>query len=243
MKALRGWLAAALAAFALLCVLGLGKEFDAFPNGPAKGGFFVEFDTDEDLSAFVATAIAGGGASVSDAVSSGAAVLSGAATTDDSGVEMQRDAATVQFETGKRTRLLFRLKVSDATQSDLRVGLATLDTSLIASAPTDAVWFSKDDGDALLDLNVRAAGADVTTTAGAYTLANDTWTRLAIDVNMSATANRGTVTFYVDGASVASSVISGLPSGVMSASVAIQSGDATGTKTATVEYLGVEQGR
>lgn len=237
---------AALATFAAISSFGfsnVGKLFDNFPNAPTRSGYFVDFNTDEDANQFVSTTAASGTFSVLDTLQHGFGRISGAATTDNSGSELQYDAANVALATSKHTRFTARLKVSDATQSDLVVGLAVLDTSLFASAPSSAIWFRKDDDDAYLDAVIRSGSSEVASSTGVYTLADDTTVTLSIDVAMTSTSNKGTVTFYVNGTSVATITNSSLPSSIMAGTVAFISGNASGTKTCDIDYIGVDQDR
>jgi len=56
--------------------------------------------------------------------------------------------------------------MNEATQSDFVVGLATTDTTLIASNPDDLVAFEKHDGDANIDFVTRTNGAETATDTG-----------------------------------------------------------------------------
>lgn len=67
-----------------------------------------------------------------------------------------------------------RWKISNATQAGAFIGLAVADTSLIASEPTDGVYFIKPTGSA--DLSVKAAKSSAAVSANAiHTLVSDTY--------------------------------------------------------------------
>lgn len=86
-----------------------------------------------------------------------------------------------KFVAGKPLYFGTRFKLSDATQSDLIIGLHITATTPIASAPTDGIYFRKDDGDRLLDLVGRknSAGSEVAGVLGTSGyLTDDTWTKL-----------------------------------------------------------------
>ena len=82
------------------------------------------------------------------------------------------------FTSGKEAYFEMRLKIGDATQSDFLVGLHVRDTSPIASAPADGVYFRKDDGDALLDFTSRSASVN-TESLGIHTVVDDTYVKIA----------------------------------------------------------------
>lgn len=230
--------------------MNIGKHFDNFPYLPLRSGVWVDFFSDEDIAQFVFTATASGTFAVLDTTRHGVGRITGLATTDDCGGEAQVDAASYALELGKTLRFLCRFKLDETTstdvdlQSDLIIGLATLDTSLIASAPTNGIYINKVDGSALVDCYARASGANVGTAAGAATLVRGTWYTLAIEIAMdSATANKGTVTFYIDGTSITTITVSGLPTGLMTPSFAFQSGNNLGTKFLDVDFIGAEMVR
>lgn len=86
-----------------------------------------------------------------------------------------------KFVAGKPLYFGTRFKLSDATQSDLVIGLHITATTPIASAPTDGIYFRKDDGDRLIDLVGRknSAGSEVAGVLGTSGyLTDDTWTKL-----------------------------------------------------------------
>jgi hypothetical protein len=73
--------------------------------------------------------------------------------------------------------LAARLKVSDATNTALLVGLASIDTTPVASLPTDGIYFYKAAASTSLLASVRKAGASTSVTLG--TMANDTFVDVA----------------------------------------------------------------
>lgn len=222
------------------------REFDNFPVAPSYSGHYLDFTSDEDAVRMIVTAINGGSGAVVDTLRHGVLKLTGAATTDDSGAEAQVDAASVVLATGKTDRFLFRFRLNESTsenvheQSEMLLGVATLDTSVLASAPTDCILISKADGGALLDLRVRAGGADVATATSLATLARATWYTLAIEVAMDpVTATKGVVRVFLDGTCIQTMTVAGLPTGAMSPVAVFQTGDGTGTKWLDLDVLGV----
>lgn len=224
----------------------LGKTFDNFPAGPARYGYFFDFHSDEDITEGVFAAISSGTNSVLDTGAGGFMRISGAATTDDSGGEWQVDAGSIVLPVSKTVRILSRHTISDATQSDFRMGIATLDTSIIASAPTNAVMVSKTDGAATLDFIVIVGGVTTYSQTSIATIADATAFELAIEVVVSATSGiADSVRVWFNGNSVvnARSISVPVATSLMSGAVAFQSGDASGTKTCDTDYFGVEVGR
>lgn len=215
------------------------RFFDQFPSaGPLNCEKGTDFLTDEDATEFVVTAINSGSGSVVDTEVGGALVLTGAATTDDSGAEAQDDAAWIGLVAGKRLRFSTRLKVSDADQCDLYAGVGTLDTSMIASEPTAYIGFKKLDETAVLSFIVRAAGVQTGAMTTGTSLADATYARLEFEVTPSAaSAALGDVLAYVDGVLVATLRGVVLPTTMMARAVAFQSGNATGTHTCTVDWV------
>lgn len=123
----------------------------------------------------------------------GVLVMTNAAADNDVNSLQLRDVASGQvaehwkFVLNKAMYFGCRFKVSDATQSDLVIGLHITATTPVASAPTDGIWFRKDDGDRLLDLvgtkNSTSSVASGVDGASGY-LVSDTYT---------------TIEFYYDG--------------------------------------------
>jgi len=211
----------------------------AFPGGPKRPVLRERtwrFFTDEELTEFVATAVNSGTSAIADDIVGGGLVLSGAATTDDSGANVQLDAFPVKLAAGKSARFLTTLKLSDATQSDLMVGFGTVDTSIIAGS-NDFVGFKKTDGSkALQAYYVRDGGTAETLACG--DMADDTEVTLAFESTMDS-AGGGFTAFYVDGVCIGkiTHTTTHLGENNNAPAIAFQSGDATGTKTCTVKTL------
>ena len=218
----------------------VGKMFDKFPKKPGRVGYWNDFHSDEELNEFTVTTIAGGSASVVDTVANGVVRITGAATTDNSGAEIQRDAASLAFEVSQTYRQLGRFYLSDATQCDFLTGVGTLDTSLIASLPTDGIILQKLDDVATIDVLVRKASTTQVTLSAVATLSSATWYEWALQVAMTSTAGSGTVTVWLNDVIVATFSTALLPTGMLADFAAMQSGNASGTKYADVDYLGLD---
>lgn len=141
---------------------------------------------------------------------------------------------TFTFEDGKALWFKARFKVSDATQSDVVIGLQVTDTAPLAVS--DGVYFLKADGTTSMSLLATASSTSSTAT-GAATLADDTYI---------------TVGFYYDGGSnifaFANDVRSGvlpvtnMPTTELTISWGIQNGSA-GAKVMSVDYIFVAKAR
>jgi len=74
-----------------------------------------------------------------------------------------------------------KFKVSDATNTALLVGLASADTTVVASLPTNGIYFYKASGATSLIASVRKAGTSSSVTLGA--MADDTYVEAALRFN------------------------------------------------------------
>lgn len=134
----------------------------------------------------------------------------------------------IKFISGKKTWFKTRFKTSDATQSDIVVGLQITDTTPLAV--TDGVYFLKVDGTAVMNLLVTK-GSTSTTTAAA-TLANATYVTLGFVYD-----GASKVDIFVNDVKVASSVTTNLPdTEELTISFGIQNGEAV-AKTLSMDYI------
>ena len=150
-------------------------------------------------------------------------------------VALQKKGNSFTFSSGKRLFFEARFKVSDATQSDLVMGLQVTDTTPLAVA--NGVFFIKNDGAATVNLVLTKAGTS-TTNSSVATMANDTFIRLGFFYDGSA------MTYFVDGVNTGTSVVTNLPLSTtnLTVSFAIQNGEAA-AKTMTVDYIFVAKER
>lgn len=147
-------------------------------------------------------------------------------------VALQKTPASFTFTAGKASFFSCRFKVSDATQSDVAIGMQVIDVTPLDV--TDGIYFLKADGAATVDIFCRKNATTGSTTAAAIaTMANDTFITLSWyydGVSRVAYAVNGTVTGALDGSS------SFLPDATCAVSFALQNGEAV-AKTMTVDYL------
>lgn len=152
--------------------------------------------------------------------------------------ELQKVGESFTFVAAKRAWFKARFKVSDATQSDFLIGLAVTDTTLQGSVSgagvTDGVFFSKDDGDALLDFQIQKnATTGQNRAAGIHTVVDDTYLTVGWFYD-----GAGIVKYYVDDAydGYLDASSSYLPDTALTVSFALMNGEAA-AKTMTVDYL------
>jgi len=230
-------------------------QFANFPSGPDWYVIFHDFDNENDIDAYTVTAISSGSGAVTTDEKFGVYRISAAATTEDSGAQLQGDMETVSLNTGKVVEFICRVKPAVADQSTFFAGIAITDTSVLhatdgslanALTITDGIGFVKPDGESNLYGVIRrdsvqaATGAIATVTASSYST-------LAFRVTMDdSTAGKGRVDFYVDGVYAGRLDSTTMPydsEEILTDTVAYQSGDASGTDTFDIDYIGVRQER
>lgn len=141
-------------------------------------------------------------------------------------------AAGFAMTAGKKAFFQARFKVSDATQSDVQIGLILTDTTPLDA--TDGIYFQKDDGDANIDVYVRkdaTTGSNSSLAVG--TLVADTFIKVGFYYD-----GKDKVAFYLDDVKVGSLDASStyLPDANLAISFGIQNGEAV-AKTMTVDYV------
>lgn len=174
----------------------------------------------------------------------GEIVLGSGSATDNAYVSGQALTESVRLNIlGATYRMLFRVKLSDATQLDSIVGLCITNTNTINTAIADGIFFRKDDGDtnwdACIAFDASTAPDDYTQT-NAVATATTSYVTLGIQIVLdTATLGTGNVTYFVDGTQVTSIATTGLPHDEeLRLTVAVQNGEAV-AKTLTMDYAGV----
>ena len=166
----------------------------------------------------------------------GALLVTNAAA-DNDGSQNQLLAETFTLASGKKAWFQARFKVSDATQSDFLIGLAVLDTTLLGATDgagvTDGVFFSKDDGDTQLDVQIQknattgqTRATNIATVATAYLIVGWEYDGVA------------SLKYFVDGVHKGTLAVSSanLPDTPITVSFALLNGEAV-AKTMTVDYV------
>lgn len=221
-----------------------GNQFQRFPKAPSRSGGWIDFESDADLALFSTVTANGAAISVADTERHGAAKILCGNTTDDSLGEIQLTSASIQCEVSKEIKLLYRLKASDMTQSDLYAGAFGLDGSIVASLPNDGIFVYSADGSDDLNIVVRGGGITALAMNGAIaTLVDDTWYELGLLVQMTAAAGVGRLSVYSSGDLIGGSNFTGGPTGMMAPAFCYQSGNAIGQKSALLDYVGWDQQR
>lgn len=145
---------------------------------------------------------------------------------------LQKVGESFLLAAGKKTWFKARFKVSDATQTDIVMGLQVTDSSPLDA--TDGVYFQSDDGDALLDVYCRKNATTGSTSAtGIATLANDTFVEVAWYYD-----GVDEISYFVNGVQLGTLDASStyLPDTELTVSLGVQAGSA-GAKTMTVDYV------
>jgi hypothetical protein len=153
---------------------------------------------------------------------------------DDDLVALQKVGESYRFASGKKLFFEARLKVSDATQSDVVIGLQITDATPLNV--TDGVFFIKADGSTTVSLLVEKNNTATTTSVG--TMADDTFISLGFYYN-----GASSIEYSVNGVVKGTSVTTNLPDDEdMTVSIALQNGEAV-AKTMTVDYVFVAKER
>jgi hypothetical protein len=166
------------------------------------------------------------------------AVLITTANTDEAITQMQRTSATFLPTANKKIFFKARLKVANAALTDIFVGLAAIDTALIAASAidvTDAMGFFKAaTATSLTFYNRKDASAGSTSASSIGTVANNTYFTVGFYFDGVAT-----VQYFFNDALVGS--VSGsstyLPDAQLSPSIAIGQEGTAGADTATIDYI------
>lgn len=238
--------------------------FAQFPAPPRAYVFWDDFDDELALTSNLPVAASSGwiGATKGSGTVSfatdeeyGVAVLSGQATTDNSSAQMIRDMETAGLIAGKTTRFLSRFKLSDATNSHSFAGLTLTDSTILDGADgiagltaSDCVGFFKPDDGASIDL-VVVRDSVVTCRSTVATLADATYYWFAFEVQMDpTTAGKGMARGWVFNSNgvlvgqsgpVSSVTMPYSTEEILCPAVAMVSGNNTGTKTMTVDAIGM----
>ena len=173
--------------------------------------------------------------------------LTSASTTDNDGASIQAKQESFALPTTAGDKLYFetRAKISDATQTDFLIGFTEAFTTNPESAllSQNVIGFVKDDGSAIVKGTTESGGtqtlvefADTTKS----TMENDTYVTLGLVATKGTTLNK--VQFYINRNLVGTSTTN-IPTANMKVMAMSVSGDATGTKVTTIDYIMAAQNR
>ena len=209
-----------------------------FSNLPMSGGpdlsvYFNDFLQAQDYAAadWVVTTTEAGAGDATEALAAderfGALLITNDAADNDLDA-LQLNEENWKLEAGERLWFETRLKISDATQSDLFVGLAITDTTVLDT--TDRIGFQKDDGDANIDVLTEKDSTETNTDSGQDIVA-DTYVKLGFywdGVNK--------VKFFVNRSLVTSHTTNIPDDENLCLTIHLQNGEAA-AKTCTIDYF------
>lgn len=182
------------------------------------------------------TAVGTGTSALTD-VNGGALLITNSAA-DNDGRQHQKLSESFLLAAGKRAIFKARFTISDATQSDLIIGLAVTDTTLLGATAgdgvTDGVFFQKDDGAATLDVYCQKDTTTGQTSAtGIATLVAGTYITVAWYYD-----GVDSIKYFVDDVhkGTLSATSTYLPDTELTVSFGILNGEAV-AKTMTIDYV------
>ena len=231
---------------------------ESVPNlfDPARAPYAVTFFDDFVRADGAGSATAGAGAWTGTAINSGTSVilqtktggwitLSGAATTDNSGYQLQAPALFAPAA-GKTLSFKTRLQASNATEIDIAAGIVTaVDTDILGGVANGFYFLKADDGTTLVARReVGSTETDVTITT-AFDTAVHTLGFIVYFNSVSSTTPTGSIHWYYDGALVLQQNDVTLPETTVRLAPAIMahSGTGSGTISCDFDYVGAAQVR
>lgn len=175
--------------------------------------------------------VGAGTTSIAQAVTAGDRALLTNAGNENDGTNLQVIGTPFALAAGHPLYFGAKLSISDATQSDLLVGLANTDTTLMAAhalnVSSDGVYFYKVDGGTVAVAGaLKAAAASSVNSATAVTTS-----KMLYEIYW----DGSTLYFYHDG-SLVTSMANGYPTAVLCPSLYFANGEAV-AKTAKVEWM------
>jgi hypothetical protein len=195
---------------------------------------FVNFPTDDttgDPTAWTTTVVEAGSGNttfVSTDASGGKALITCAANEDDGG-NYQLNGES--FETTSDQDLYFgtKLAINDVDQTDLFIGLAVTDTTLLGGV-ANGIYFESVDGSASIS-TVTESGSSETQNDSAGTLVDGT----EIELEFYYDGTAGNVEFYING-SLVNTHTANIPSTEMRVSIHFLTGEAV-ANTCTIDWI------
>jgi hypothetical protein len=195
------------------------------PDATQCHTYFNDFDT-YDATEWTVTETGSATQALTDG-DGGLLLITNAAADNDASFS-QKVGESFLFEEKKPLWFDCRFKVSDATQSDVVMGLSITDTTPLSVS--DGVYFLKADDAASIVMKVVKNGTATTTTVG--TLVSDTFIRLSYFYD-----GISKITAFLDGVQIANSVVTNLPDDeVLTITYGIQNGSAV-SRNMTIDYI------
>ena len=220
-----------------------GSALASFPmSDPTRyHALFDDFDTHvttDGTTAVWTTTLASTGTAAIAAANNGSLVITNANTDEDYN-QAQMTTASWLPSVSKKFWMKARVKVSDADKTDCFIGLAAIDTTLIAASAigvTDAIGFFKAATDTTWTSYVRKDATTGSTSSSAVgSVADDTYTTLGMYYD-----GDGTMNLYVDDVLVGKiENISSTywPNAQLSPSIAFGQEGTGGATVGTVDYI------
>ena len=207
--------------------------FMPYPSDQTFYGYFNDFMT-YTATDWTITSTDGGGDSgevIQATSSAGGALLITTNDADNDSEELQLKGEAFKLSTSKKAYFSTRFKLSDATESDMLIGLAITDTTAIDGV-SDGVFFKKDDGDTNLDFVVEKDSTE-TATAAVGTVADDTFITATFFID----PDRAKVYYSINNAAPVGVANTNLPDNEeLTVTIAVQAG-AAAAKSLTVDYV------
>ena len=216
--------------------LGLREHFEGMPIGPDAATDYVVYHNDflvaQDYAAtdWVVTETQAGATQAIAADNVGGALLLTNDAGDDDVVQLQSAEEWTKLTAGKQLWFEAKVKISDATQADMFVGLATTDTSIIAGT-TDCVGFRKLDGTTSL-LSITEDNTTETTNTAATVVAD---TYLVLGFHWDGVSK---VKFFVNRSLTATHTTNIEQTNKLAVTLTLQNGEAV-AKTMTIDYVNI----
>jgi hypothetical protein len=174
--------------------------------------------------------VVGGVDAITQGILAGSRAAIATAATENNGVNVQVVGTPFQLESGKPCYFGVKMSASQATESDILVGLASTDTSLVAAhaiTVINGVFFYKDDGATAITTNAMKASVNSAATVGT---AMDT-SKHVYEILFDGTS----LSFFFDSALV-NTITTGWPTAVITPSVAVMAGTTTAV-TSQIEWM------
>ena len=158
-------------------------DLKRFPANTAPNELMYSYVDDfdfNDITAWTVTTVEAGAGSATEVFGGpgGVLTLKNAADAADSD-EIQKELHTVNLTAAKNLYFQTRIKLDAAATTQMVAGLVVIDTSVLASAPTDGIYFSTATTDADLLATTRASSTGAGVSSGVDAV-DDTWVKLGI---------------------------------------------------------------
>lgn len=199
---------------------------------------FPTDDTTGDPSQFTMTVVEAGTGSTTavNSATAGEAMLITTAAGEYDGINLQLKGEAFKLTTSKPFYFGCKLKVSDATQSDLLVGLAETDTALLKVATAHGADYGTSDLVGFLKVDASTTIATQTVLNGVVTGSANYGTALSTAfVTFEMYWDGATLTYYIDRNKV-TCVAASLPDGDLTPTINFRAGEAV-AKTCSIAWM------